>query len=125
MITDADPDEDIILYAKWTKSTVNDTVVDNQDHNRNQTQISAAGRPKISAKKLSVTISGTAKCFELQYGTSKKFKKAKKVILTKKSYTKKLKKGKTYYVRVRGYNLKNGKKLYSAWSNVKKVKIKK
>lgn len=131
VITDADPDEDIILYAKWTKSTVNDnTVVDNQDQNRNQTQISAAGRPKITAKnmkgkKLSVTISGTAKCFELQYGTSKKFKKAKKVILTKKSYTKKLKKGKTYYVRVRGYNLKNGKKLYSAWSNVKKVKIKK
>lgn len=130
VITDADPDEDIILYAKWTKSTVNDTVVDNQDQNRNQTQISAAGRPKISAKnvkgkKLSIRISGTAKCFELQYGTSKKFKKAKKVILTKKSYTKKLKKGKTYYVRVRGYNLKNGKKLYSAWSNVKKVKIKK
>lgn len=130
VITDADPDEDIILYAKWTKSTVNDTVVDNQDQNRNQTQISAAGRPKIRAKnvkgkKLSVTISGTAKCFELQYGTNKKFKKAKKVILTKKSYTKKLKKGKTYYVRVRGYNLKNGKKLYSAWSNVKKVKIKK
>lgn len=129
-ITDANPDEDIILYAKWTKSTVNDTVVDNQDQNRNQTQISAASRPKISAKnvkgkKLSVTINGTAKCFELQYGTNKKFKKAKKVILTKKSYTKKLKKGKTYYVRVRGYNLKNGKKLYSAWSNVKKVKIKK
>lgn len=130
VITDADPDEDIILYAKWTKSTANDMVVDNQNQNRNQTQISAAGRPKISAKnvkgkKLSVTISGSAKCFELQYGTSKKFKKAKKVILTKKSYTKKLKKGKTYYVRVRGYNLKNGKKLYSAWSNVKKVKIKK
>lgn len=130
VITKADPDEDIILFAKWTKSTVNDTVVDNQDQNRNQTQISAAGRPKIRAKnvkgkKLSVTISGTAKCFELQYGTNKKFKKAKKVILTKKSYTKKLKKGKTYYVRVRGYNLKNGKKLYSAWSNVKKVKIKK
>lgn len=130
VITDADPDEDIILYAKWTKSTANDMVVDNQDQNRNQTQISAAGRPKITAKnvkgkKLSVTISGSAKCFELQYGTNKKFKKAKKVILTKKSYTKKLKKGKTYYVRVRGYNLKNGKKLYSAWSNVKKVKIKK
>lgn len=130
VITKADLDEDIILYAKWTKSTVNDTVVDNQDQNRNQTQISAAGRPKISAKnvkgkKLSVRISGTAKCFELQYGTNKKFKKAKKVILTKKSYTKKLKKGKTYYVRVRGYNLKNGKKLYSAWSNVKKVRIKK
>lgn len=130
VITKADPDEDIILFAKWTKSTVNDTVVDNQDQNRNQTQISAAGRPKIRAKnvkgkKLSIRISGTAKCFELQYGTSKKFKKAKKVILTKKSYTKKLKKGKRYYVRVRGYNLKNGKKLYSAWSNVKKVKIKK
>ncbi len=130
VITDSDPDEDIILYAKWTKSTVNDTVVDNQDQNRNQTQISVAGRPKISAKnvkgkKLTVTVTGIAKCFELQYGTNKKFKKAKKVILTKKSYTKKLKKGKTYYVRVRGYNLKNGKKLYSAWSNVKKVKIKK
>lgn len=131
VITKADPDEDIILFAKWTKATTNDTgVVDNKDQTNSQIQVSAPGKPQISArnmkgKKLTVTVTGTAKCYELQYGTNKKFKKAKKAILTKKTYTKKLKKGKTYYVRVRGYNLKNGKKLYSAWSAVKKVKIKK
>lgn len=37
----------------------------------------------------------------------------------------KLKKGKTYYARVRTYKLVNGKKYYSDWSSAKKVKIRK
>lgn len=45
---------------------------------------------------------------------------------TKTKYTvKKLKKKKTYYMRVRAYTLWNGKKVYGKWSSVKKVKIKK
>lgn len=42
------------------------------------------------------------------------------------SYTiKKLKKKKTYYVRIRTYKKVSGKTYYSEWSSVKKVKIKK
>ncbi len=45
---------------------------------------------------------------------------------TKLSYTKsKLKKGKTYYFKLRTYRTVNGKKIYSSYSSVKKVKIKK
>ena len=47
-------------------------------------------------------------------------KKAKKVTYTKK----KLKKKKTYYFKVRTYKTVNGKKYYSTFSNVKKVKMK-
>ncbi len=36
-----------------------------------------------------------------------------------------LKKGKTYYVRVRAYQKADGRKYYGNWSKVKKVKIKK
>ncbi len=36
-----------------------------------------------------------------------------------------LKKGKTYYIRVRAYQKSNGKKYYGSWSNVKKIKTKK
>ena len=49
-----------------------------------------------------------------------------KVKLQGEAYpSKKLKKKKTYYVRVRAYTLSNGKKVYGKWSSVKKVKIKK
>lgn len=63
--------------------------------------------------------------YQIQCSTNSAFKgaKIKNVKGAKKtSYTlSKLKKGKTYYVRVRTYTKKN----YSGWSNVKKVKIKK
>ena len=64
--------------------------------------------------------------YQLQYSTDKKFKKnVKTKTLTKMSYTvKNLKKGKTYYVRVRAYKTVNGKEVYSNWVT-KKVKIKK
>ena len=68
------------------------------------------------------------KGYEVQYALNKKFTKSKKSkALTKTSLTvKKLKKGKIYYVRVRGYNISsNGDKVYSNWSKVKMVKIKK
>ena len=35
-----------------------------------------------------------------------------------------LKKGKTYYVKVRTYKTVKGKKYYSGWSKVKTVKVK-
>ena len=64
--------------------------------------------------------------YQLQYSTSNKFKtyKTKKVkagTLTKT--ISELKKGITYYVRIRTYKKVSGKTYYSTWSKVKKVKI--
>ena len=67
-----------------------------------------------------------AKGYQLQYATSKKFKAKKTKSTTKTKYTvKKLKKKKTYYMRVRAYTLSNGKKVYGKWSAIKKVKVRK
>ena len=57
---------------------------------------------------------------------NKKFKKKKSIQTKKTKYTiKKLKKKKTYYIRVRAYKMNGKKKVYGKWSTVKKVKIKK
>ena len=60
------------------------------------------------------------------YATNSKFTKGKKVVnTTKRTKTiKKLKKVKTYYVRVRAYKKDStGRKVYGKYSKVKKVKI--
>ena len=76
--------------------------------------------------------------YKIQYSTSKKFKKAKTITVksTKSKLTKKitkLKRGKTYYIRVRAYKIYDPSKYgstdpnetyYSKWSKVKKVKVK-
>ena len=65
---------------------------------------------------------------EMSKKSSKKgFKviKTVKSVKTAKFLKKKLKKGKTYYFRVRAYNKHNGKTIYGKYSTVKKVKIKK
>ncbi len=79
-------------------------------------------------KKDYVTKSG----YQIQYSTSKSFKsgsKTKSVKVSSMSKTKKtlskLKKGKTYYVRVRRYAKAFGNNYYSNWSSAKKVKVKK
>ena len=67
-----------------------------------------------------------AKGYQLQYALNKKFKKKKSIQTKKTKYTiKKLKKKKTYYIRVRAYKMNGKKKVYGKWSTVKKVKIKK
>ena len=66
------------------------------------------------------------KGYQLQYALNKKFKKKKSVQTKKTKYTiKKLKKKKTYYIRVRAYKMNGKKKVYGKWSTVKKVKIRK
>jgi len=65
--------------------------------------------------------------YQLQYGLKKNFKKAKKVTVKAakvKRTLKKLKTGKTYYVRVRAFKKVKGKTYYSAWSAAKKAKVK-
>ena len=86
-------------------------------------KLKVSGKCKVKAtwKKLT-NISG----YQIQYAPNKKFKKAKRKTVKSTSVTiKKLKKKKTYFVRVRAYKLVDGKKVYGKWSVVKKVKIKK
>ena len=104
-------------------------------------------RPVVSAKKTkgnTTTISVDATKYEkdgyeIQYSTSKKFKKVKTITVesTKKKLDKKiknLKKGKTYYIRVRAYRIFDPAKynitgqketFYSNWSRTTKITVKK
>ena len=85
---------------------------------------------KLKQKKHTVTVSWKkltgAKGYQICYSTSKKWKgKKQKLVSKNKAVIKKLKKKKTYYFRVRAYRLEGTKKVYGAWSNMKKIKIKK
>lgn len=70
--------------------------------------------------------------YQIKYAKNKKFKKAKTIktarnkkgSITSKKW--KVKKGKTYYVKVRAYmRTKTGKTIYSKYSKVKKITVKK
>ncbi len=80
-------------------------------------------KAKLSWKKVS-----NAEGYEIVFTTNSKFKKALKKVNVKKLSTtiKKLKKGKTYYFKVRAYvKDSEGKKVYGSYSAKKKIKIKK
>ena len=66
--------------------------------------------------------------YQIQYSTSSKMTKAKKVTVKSNSATsktiKKLKSKKTYYVQLRTYKKVGKTTYYSGWSKVKKVKVK-
>ena len=108
------------------------------DKNETKDSDSVVKRPKTSKikkikkakKSLKITwkkINGV-KGYQIQYSTSKKFKKAKKITIKKAKTTskaiKKLKAKKKYYVRIRTYITVNGKKKYSGWSKKKSQKTK-
>lgn len=80
---------------------------------------------KVTWKKSSMKVSG----YQVNYSTSKHFKKAKttsvKYTKSVKSKTvKKLKSKKKYYVRVRTYTKTSGGTCYSSWSKAKSAKVK-
>ena len=90
-----------------------------------------ASKVKVAAKKKAVKVSWKkltgVSGYQIIYSTKKSMAGAKKVKSGKKSYAKTLKglkSGKTYYVQVRPYKIKNGKKYYGVYSQVKKVKVK-
>ncbi len=67
--------------------------------------------------------------YQVRYATTKSFKSYRTKTVSKGSMTstnlKNLKKGKTYYVKVRAYKLdENGKKIYGRFSQAKKIKNK-
>lgn len=85
----------------------------------------------VKGKKLQVCWKKQSKItgYQIQYSTSKTFAKGNKVVKVSKSAAKKtiakLKKGKTYYVRIRTYTKNKTGTSYSAWSGKKTIKIKK
>ena len=86
----------------------------------------SASKTITAAWKRNKQVSG----YEIQYSTNKKLTSGNKTVrVTKNSITsqklKNLKKGKTYYVRIRTYKTVSGKKYYSDWSAVKSVKVSK
>lgn len=96
------------------------------------TKISAPASPKAKKGKNSFKLSwkkvSNASGYEITYATDSKFKKNKKICKVNKGKTtsatiKKLKAGKTYYVKVRAYQNVNGKKVYSGYTKTIKVKV--
>ena len=88
---------------------------------------------KITAKSKAFTVKWKKQTdvsgYQIQYSTSKKFKKGTKIKTVKKpnaakTTIKKLKAGKKYYVRIRTYKTVGGTNCYSAWSKSKSVKTK-
>lgn len=79
-----------------------------------------------AAKKMTVTykkITGVSG-YEICYATNSKFSNCKEVNSTSvKKVISGLKKGQTYYVRVRTYKKISGKTYYSSWSKAQKVKM--
>lgn len=85
-------------------------------------------KPKAAKKNLKITWKKVKKAngYEVQYSTTKKFKKAKTVTVKKTSaQLNKLQKKKKYYVRVRAFSKKSGYlTAYSKWSKVVTAKTK-
>lgn len=82
----------------------------------------------VKKRKLKITlkkITGAAG-YQIRYCDNKKFQGYASKNSTKRKITiKKLTKKTTYYVKARAYKKVNGKKVYGAWSKIKKRKIKK
>lgn len=96
--------------------------------NNKKVKVASAKAGKKSVKVTWKKVKGI-KGYQIQYSTNKKFKKGNKTITVKSTKStsatiKKLKSKKTYYVRMRTYKIVNGKKVYSAWSKAKSVKVK-
>jgi len=103
---------DLKLTAKWKKVTVAKATLLKVTNKKGK-------KASLKIKKVS-----GAKGYQVLYALDKKFKKGKKQISFKKT-TKtitKLKKGKTYYFKVRAYKLDStGKKVYGKYSNYRKL----
>lgn len=85
---------------------------------------------KLKQKKQTVTASwkkvSGADGYQVCYSTSKKWKKkTQKLTANRKVEIKRLKRKKTYYFRVRAYRKDGAGKVYGAWSNTKKIRVRK
>lgn len=111
--TEVTSENAMTLYAHWKKIEVGRATVKRLKN--------------LKGKKLKVTIKGVsgADGYQIVYARNAKFKKGKKSVFTARKSKKLsgLKKGKTYYVKVRAYVIdSSGAKVYGKYSKVKKIK---
>ncbi|MCR4847107.1 MAG: leucine-rich repeat domain-containing protein, partial [Eubacterium sp.] len=119
----------LIPESPTEKKSETPTVSPDNNKTKAPAKVNLKSAKNLKGKKLKAIwkkVNG-AKGYEVQYSTNKKFKKAKTKTTKKTSFViKKLKKKKTYYVRVRAYTIDaSGKKVPGKWSKVKKAKISK
>ena len=107
----------------YTKTVKRITVTVNPTGTTFRSVYNAKGQKLKAYWKKNSSVSG----YQLQYGTSKQFTNGKTVTLKSANCTgavrTKLRKGKTYCVRIRTYKKVGGKTYYSAWSKTRQVKI--
>ncbi len=124
----------VYIYRIESYKSVNGQTAKAVSKEKKILRLAAPTKLKIAnqkGRKLSVTWKKQKKIsgYQIQYSTGKTFAKGTKmtniVKSSDKAIIKKLKKGKTYYVRIRSYQKSGSKKTYSAWSSYTKVKIKK
>lgn len=110
--SDTIPTDDVRYYAHWKKVSVGKSSLSNVEVGYGQLNVSF---DKVKG----------ASGYQIWYSQNAKFKKAAKKNLTKTSISlKNLKKGKTYYIRVRAYKKDSANsKIYGAFSKVQKVKL--
>ena len=105
---------------------------DNQENNNTSKTVNNVSLKKAKVKNKSVKLTWQSvkdvDGYQIQYSQKKGFpKKSTKSKNLKNSASstniKKLKKGKTYYFRIRTYTKTNGKKIYGKWSDKIKIKV--
>lgn len=122
------------------KAVITITAAETAKYRRTSAKITVTVRPTgTSLTKLTNNAKGKLKIrwkrnksvtgYMIQYSIDKNFRKSVKTVNIRKNKTTstilaKLKKGKTYYVRIATYK-KSGGKICSSWSKVKKIRIKK
>lgn len=103
-------------YARWTKISPKKATLSSVKNKKKRS---------VRVKIKNISIAGG---YQIRYSTKKNMKKSKNREVSGTAYTiQKLKKGKTYYIQARMYQIDSvsGQKKYGAWSEAKSVKIKK
>jgi uncharacterized repeat protein (TIGR02543 family) len=106
---------DLKLSAVWEKVKVAKAAILKISNKKN-------GRAQVKIKKIA-----KAEGYQIQYALDRKFKKGKKQVVTQSciKIIKRLKKGKTYYFKVRSYKRDSlGYKVYGIYSKPKKIRMK-
>lgn len=130
-----------VRFKQFGKATITVNAKGNSNYESATKKITVEVIPKkVTVRSLKSTKSKTAVLkwkrdkkvtgYKVQYAANNKFKGAKTISVKKNSTVsaklKKLKGGKKYYVRIRSYKKGNKKTtVYSDWSKVKTVKVKK
>jgi len=127
-----------VLTEQTMTKPVSEPLVEDDTEPETKTSLPKIKKTSITTLKNNAKSKVTVKCkmvmdadyYQIQYSLNKKFTKkqtkSKTLFANTKTTLKGLKKGKTYYVRVRAYCITlDGKKVYGKFSNVKKIKIKK